>query len=113
MLERYPDPRLQASLASATTLRVFWVAVISYAIFMFAMQNVLMLMTLSRADLAARAMAAALLVNFTAGWILSRSLNYSAAIFGLLAGSIVLAALAHRHLRQVLGELDYYYYAAF
>lgn len=112
-LERYPDPRLQASLASATTLRVFWVAAVSYAIFMFALQNVLMLMTLSRAELAARAMAISLLINFIVGWVFSRSIDYSAAIFGLLAGSIALAVLAHRDLRRVLRELDYYYYAAF
>jgi hypothetical protein len=30
-----------------------------------------------------------------------------------LAGSIVLAILTYRHLRGVLGELDYNYYAAF
>lgn len=112
-LERYPDPRLQESLASATTLRVFVAAAIAYAIFMFALQNVLMLMTLSRADLAARAIGVALLVNIVVGWTASRSLDYSASVAGLLAGSFVLAILSRRDLHRVLGELDYYYYAAF
>jgi hypothetical protein len=113
VLKSYPDPRLQQSLASETTRNVFWLAAISYGIFMFALQNVLMLMTLSRGDLAARAIGTALLVNIAVGWTLSRSMNYSAAVFGLLAGSFVLAALAHRSVRRVLRELDYYYYAAF
>ena len=80
---------------------------------MFALQNVLMLMSLSRADLAARAMGTALVINIAVGWIVSRSIDYSAAVFGLLAGSIVLAILAHRDLHRVLGDLDYYYYAAY
>lgn len=112
-LKWYPDPQLQVSLASQTTTNVFWLATVSYAIFMFALQNVLMLMTLSRADLAARALGVCLLINITVGWILSRSVDYSASVFGLLAGSIVLAVLAHRHVRRVLSELDYYYYAAY
>ena len=112
-LQKYPDPRLQASLVSTTTLRAFGVAAIAYGIFMFALQNVLMLMSLSRADLAARAMGTALVINIAVGWIVSRSIDYSAAVFGLLAGSIVLAILAHRDLHRVLGDLDYFYYAAY
>lgn len=113
VLSRYPDPLMQESLASPTTIRVFWVAAISYAIFMFALQNVLMLMTLSRADRAVRAIAISLLINVVVGFGISRSIHYSGSVFGLLAGSIVLAVLAHRQVRAVLGELDYYYYAAY
>jgi membrane associated rhomboid family serine protease len=112
-LQQFPDERLQEGLAAPETMRVFWVAAISYAIFMFALQKILMLMILSRADVAVRVMAIALLINFTTGFALSRSVDYAASVFGLLAGSIVLAALAHRRLRQVLVELDYYYYAAY
>jgi hypothetical protein len=112
-LQRFPDERLQAGLASASTIRVFWVAAISYAIFMYALQSVLMLMILSRADVAVKVMGTALLINFATGFLLSRAVDYSASVFGLLAGAIVLAILAHRSLRAVLGELDYYYYAAF
>jgi len=112
-LGRFPDPRLQATLASATTVRVFWVAAISYAIVMFALQSILQLMILSRADLAVRAIATSLVFNFAVGFVVSRSIHYSGSVVGLLAGSIVLAVLAHRSLRQVLSELDYYYYAAY
>jgi hypothetical protein len=113
LLRSYPDPRLQESLASSTTMLVFWVAAISYAIFMFALQNVLTLLILSRTDLACRVMAISLLVDIGVGFAGSRAFHYSGAVFGLFAGSVVLAVLAHKSLRRVLRELDYYYYAAF
>ena len=109
----FAEPRLQATLAATTTMRVFWIAAISYAIFMFALQSVLMLMVLSRADLAVRAMAFAFLVNVIVGFACSRAVHYSGAVVGLLAGSIVLAVVAHLEVRTVLAELDYSYYAAY
>jgi hypothetical protein len=112
-LMRYPNPRLLDSLMSLTTMRVFVIASVSYAIFMFALQNILMLMILSRADLAVRSIAASLAVNVTVGFVISRSIHYSGSVLGLLAGSILLAILTYRQLRGVLGELDYNYYAAF
>lgn len=108
-----PYPRLQEMLASPATMRVFWVAAISYAVFMFALQNILILMTLSRAELSARAIAMALLVNFVVGFAVSRAVDYTGAVFGLLSGSIVLAVLASRQVTRVLSELDYYYYSAY
>jgi hypothetical protein len=112
-LMRFPNPRLQDSLLSPTTIRVFWIAAISYAVFMFALQNILMLMILSRADLAVRSIATSLVINIIVGFVLSRSIHYSGSVIGLLAGSIALAILTNRQLRGVLGELDYNYYAAF
>jgi hypothetical protein len=113
MLPRFAPLRLQETLASATTTRVFWIAAIAYAIFMFALQNVLMLMILSRADLAARSIGIALVFNIVAGFVVSRAVDYSGAVAGLLIGSIVLAVITFRHVRRVLSELDYSYYAAF
>lgn len=110
---RFADPRLLATLRTATTIRVFWLAAISYAIFMFALQNILMLMILSRADIASRAIGIALVVNIAAGFAISRAVHFSGAIAGLLAGSLVLAVMTHQQLRRVLRELDYNYYAAF
>jgi hypothetical protein len=37
---------------------------------------------------------------------------YQNAVFGLLAGSIVIAVLTTRHVIKVLRDLDYYIYAA-
>lgn len=112
-LHAYPDPRLQEGLRAETTGRVFWVAAISYAILMFALRNVLTLLVLMRASLAARAIGISLVVNALTGYAISRSVHYSGAVFGLLAGCICLAVLTHREMRAVLRDLDYHYYAGF
>jgi hypothetical protein len=112
-LRGYPDPRLQQGLSAETTGRVFWVAAISYAILMFALRNVLTLLVLMRASLAARAIGISLIVNALIGYGISRSVHYSGAVFGLLAGCICLAVLTHREMRAVLRDLDYHYYAGF
>jgi hypothetical protein len=104
---------IHAALLTTTTTRVFVVATIAYVIFMFALQNVLMLLTLSRVELVARAVGIALAVNVGVGFLCSRAIHYSAAAFGLLAGAIVLAILTARAMHNVLGELDYHYYAAY
>jgi hypothetical protein len=104
---------IHAALNTTTAMRVFAVATVAYVIFMFALQNVLMLLTLSRVELVARAVAIALAVNIVVGFVCSRAIHYSAAVAGLLAGAIALAFFTARSMRGVLGELDYYYYAAY
>ena len=52
-------------------------------------------------------------VGLATGFVVSRAVDYSGAIAGLLIGSIVLAVITFRHVRRVLSELDYSYYAAF
>jgi Putative exopolysaccharide Exporter (EPS-E) len=112
-LRALPNPRLQQSLVSPTATRVFWIAVAAYVVYMFAMQNMLLLLTLQRVDLAARAVGIALCANVAVGFVCSRAMHYSLAVVGLLAGTIVLLLLTTRDTRRVLGELDYYYYAAY
>jgi hypothetical protein len=113
LVREHASPRFQEPLASVTTTRVFWIASVSYGVLMFAVQNMLMLLTLSRVELVARAVAVALAVNVTVGFICSRAIDYSFAVVGLLAGSIVLYVLTRRAMRLVLNELDYAYYAAY
>jgi hypothetical protein len=96
-----------------TTMRVFAGATVAYVVFMFALQNVLMLLTLSRVELVVRAVAIALTVNVAVGFVCSRAIHYSAAVLGLLAGAITLAFLTARSMRAVLDGLDYHYYAAY
>ena len=112
-LRAFPDDRLQASLRSTTTVFVFWVAAVSYGVFMIGLQSILAMMALSRADLAVRTLGTGLAVNVATGFLVSRSIHYSMAVAGLLAGSIVVAVLARRRLRSLLAELDYHYYAAY
>ena len=104
---------IHASLMSQTTARVFVLATVAYVLFLFALQNVLMLLTLSRVDLVVRAVAYALALNVATGFVLSRAVHYSAAAVGFLAGAALLLILTARSMRRVLGGLDYYYYAAY
>jgi hypothetical protein len=113
VLRDLPGLRIHPSLISTTTLHVFVLATVAYVLFLFALQNVLMLLTLSRVDLVVRAVATALVVNVAVGFVLSRAVHYSAAVGGILAGSLVLLFLTARAMRRVLGSLDYYYYAAY
>lgn len=112
-LRNLPNTRFHESLISTTTTRVFWIAVAAYVLYMFAVQNMLMLLTLARVDLAARAIGIALAVNVAVGFVCSRALSYSYAALGLLAGTFVLVLLTSRAMRRVLSKLDYYYYAAY
>jgi len=113
MLREMPSLPIHQSLLTTTTTRVFLCAAIAYVIFMFALQNVLMLLTLSRIEMVVRAVSIALAVNVIVGFIASRAIHYSAAVLGLLAGAIALALLTSRAMRKVLDDLDYYYYAAY
>lgn len=113
LLGRVPSPRLHEALASPLTLRVFAAAAIAYVLFMFAVRDLLLLLTLSRIDEAVRAVAVALAANVLTGFIASRALHYSAAVIGLVAGAAVLALMAGRAARRTLRRLDYHYFAAF
>jgi hypothetical protein len=112
-LREMPSLPIHQALLTATATRVFIVATIAYVIFMFALQNILMLLTLSRVEPVVRAVAIALAANVAVGFVCSRAIHYSAAVFGLLTGAITLAFLTSRAIRAVLGELDYHYYAAY
>ena len=112
-LREMPSLPIHGALLTATVTRVFVVAAVAYVIFMFALQNILMLLTLSRVELVVRAVAIALAVNVAVGFVCSRAIHYSAAVFGLLAGAVTLALLTSRAMREVLGDLDYHYYAAY
>ncbi|MBV8518609.1 MAG: hypothetical protein JO197_14520 [Acidobacteria bacterium] len=112
-LRGLPSLPIYDALIATTTTRVFVAAALAYVVFLFALQNVLMLLTLSRVELVVRAVGIALVVNVTVGFICSRAIHYSAAVAGLCAGAVVLAVLTERSMRAVLGALDYHYYAAY
>ena len=112
-LRLLPNPRLQEALAAPTTLPVFLCAAAGYVFLMFALRNILLLLTLSRVDAAVRCVAIALAVNVSVGFVCSRAFHYAAAVAGVLSGSMVMAWLASRAAKRVLARLDYYYYAAY
>jgi len=113
MLRTMPSLPIHQALMTTTTTNVFIAATISYVIFMFALQNILILLTLSRVELVVRAVGIALAMNVGVGFVCSRAIHYSSAVFGLLTGAIALAILTARSMRAVLGDLDYHYYSAY
>ncbi|HYO74814.1 MAG TPA: hypothetical protein VE010_00005, partial [Thermoanaerobaculia bacterium] len=105
-LQQVDNARLHEALTSPVTMRVFVAAALGYTIFMFAVRNVLLLLTLSRVEPAVRSVAYALAVDVTVGFICSRAIGYWAAVFGVVAGAIAMCIVAARETRQVLEELD-------
>jgi hypothetical protein len=112
-LQQVGNVRLHEALTAAVTLRVFVVAACAYAVFMFAVRNVLLLLTLSRVEAAVRSVAMALATDAVTGFVCSRAIGYWAAVAGLAAGAIVMSVVASRETRRVLEQLDYSYYAAY
>jgi hypothetical protein len=108
-----PDPDIRVAMTSASAMSAFWMAVVGYTLLMFALQNTLLLLTLSRVELAVRALAWALAVNLTVGFVASRAIDYTGAAAGLVAGAAVLLVLSWREVRRVGARLDYFYYAAY
>ncbi len=108
-----PNERFQEALGSEVTLRVLPIAAVAYVFFMFAVRNLLLLLTLSRVDAAVRTVAFALVTDVAVGFVCSRAIAYWAAAAGLLAGAIVMCIFAARAASRALEELDYSYYAAY
>jgi len=112
-LRGVPNARLHETITSPITIRVFAAAAFGYVFFMFAVRNLLLLLTLSRVQLAVRCVATALVVDVAVGFVSSRFIGYWAAVAGLVAGSIVMCFVTARATRRVLDRLDYFYYSAY
>lgn len=112
-LRGVPNQHLHEAMTAEVTVEVFVAAAVGYLFLMFAIRNLLLLLTLSRIEEAVRSVAIALAVDVVAGFVCSRAINYSAAVIGLVAGAIVMSILASRATRRVIARLDYFYYAAF
>jgi hypothetical protein len=108
----YLDYAGKKLIISATTNFVFIVSMIAYVILSIALMNAVILFSLSQADMVNRALLPAVAVNLVVGFLLSRWFDYSTAVIGLLAGSIVFVILSTRQMNKVFGKLDYYLYAA-
>lgn len=109
----FQEARLHEALTAPVTMRVFVAAAGAYVIFMFAVRNLLLLLTLSRVEAAVRSVAYALVADVAVGFVCSRAIGYWAAVLGLVAGAIVLSIVAARETRRALEQLDYSYYAAY
>ena len=112
-LQRVANPVLHEALMARPTMAVFAAATIGYVFFMFAVRNLLLLLTISRVQDAVRSVAIAFVVNVVAGFVCSRAFHYAAAVAGMVAGSVVMMLVAGRAVRRTLDDLDYHYFAAF
>ncbi len=112
-LQRVANPVLHDALIARATMGVFAAAAVGYVFFMFAVRNLLLLLTISRVHDAVRSVAFALVVNIAIGFVCSRAFHYGAAVAGLVAGAAVMALVAGRAVRRVFEDLDYHYFAAF
>jgi hypothetical protein len=106
-------PPFRSRLTSHLVTRVFVIAAIGYAFFMIALMNAVILLSLSRVGFVIRAISAGLVVNALIGFFCGRAIHYSLAVIGLLAGSIVFAAMSTFITHRVMRRLDYYYYSAY
>lgn len=113
LVSHLPNEQIRTGITSHSAMTAFWFGVAGYALLMPAMQNTLLLLTLSRVELAVRAMSIALAANLVVGFICSRAIFYADAAAGLVAGSAVLFAITWLYLRRIGARLDYHYYAAF
>jgi len=95
------------------TLFIFYVAAFSYFLLVNSLMNTLFMFSLSRHHMPLKAVAYALFANFFVGMILSRLYGYEYAVFGLLAGSIILWIMTFLSIREMFKKLDYYYYSAY
>jgi hypothetical protein len=95
-----------------TTYLVFSWAVVGYVITAAGLLNALFLFSLSRPELAVRGIGIGCATNLLAGFLLSRWVNYSWAVFGLVAGALLFAVVTTISLVRVLKTLDYNLYAA-
>ncbi len=113
IVTRLPNAGIRIGMTSFSAMTAFWLGAIGYSLLMMAMQNALILLTLSRIDMALKAIAWALAANLVTGFFFSRAIYYAGAGAGLVAGSAVFLILTWRDVRQASEHLDYVYYASF
>lgn len=99
-------------MSTAKTYFVFYVALVSYLIVAVGLMNSVILFSISQPKLVNQAIWPAVLANVVLSFLLSRWVDFSWAVFGLLVGGIVFTALSYRKVRHVMKHLDYYVYAA-
>lgn len=89
---------------------VFIVGLISYAVLSLALLNAVTMFSLSRPDLVLRPLLLAIAVNLVIGFFFSRWINYTDAVWGLAAGSVVFTVLTTRNVIRVMRTFDYHLY---
>lgn len=99
-------------ISSPKTYFVFFWSLAGYVILAIGLMNSTIMFALSQPSYVNRAILPALLVNIVVGFVLSRWVDYSWAVIGMVAGSVIFSVLTFRNLRHLLGKLDWCLYAA-
>jgi hypothetical protein len=82
---------------------------IGYFFVALALFNLILLLSLNRAERALTLMAVAFACNGVTGYVLSHVFGVEYAAIGLLLGGVVLFTTSHKIIRIVLREADYFY----
>jgi hypothetical protein len=99
-------------LSSSTTHFVFIWALVAYAFVVVSLMNCIILFSLSQPLMVNSSLLPAITVNMLLGFMLSRWIDHSYAVLGLLFGGIIFLVLTSKQILKVLKNLDYYLYAA-
>lgn len=99
-------------IATDKTQFVFVVGLAAYVILAIGLMNAVIMFSLSQPAFVNQAILPALAVNVIIGFLLTRWVDYSFAVFGLLAGAAVFVVLSFRSMRSIFRKLDYYLFAA-
>ncbi|WP_373230233.1 hypothetical protein [Cohnella sp.] len=97
-------------IATAKTEYVFICGLAAYVVLAVSLMNAVILFSLSQAKRVNRAIIPAFAINFIIGFLLSRWLDFTDAVLGLIVGCIVFLILSIQAVRQVFRKLDYYLY---
>lgn len=95
------------TLSNPVTHFVLIIAIISYSVLSLGLMNSLLLFRHAQPRMAGHAIIAAILANLALGFILSRWITYSWAVFGLLGGSVVFWLLTTRAVLKTFSDLQY------
>jgi len=99
-------------LSNKTTHFVFVWALLAYAFVVVSLMNCMILFSLSQPLLVNRSLLPALIADIVLGFLLSRWIDHSFAVLGLLFGAAIFLLLTSRQVIKVIKNLDYYLYAA-
>lgn len=106
----YMNSAGKALIATAKTEFVFIIGLVAYVILAVALMNAVILFSLSQAQRVNRSILPALSLNFIVGFLLSRWIDFSYAVFGALSGCILFLILSIQAVRQVFRKLDFHLY---
>ncbi len=94
-------------------MRVFVVGVVGYGLLVWGLYNGSYLFVLGQPWRVLRGLLPAFAVAIVVAFPCSRTIGSWAASIGLAAGALVFALVSLRETRRLLGQLDYYAFAAF